>query len=349
MGQSLACKKCNNHFTLAPVDDLPASALAGGEEHRRGTVTSPPTPALPISTANHKETLEPTVTAGEPKAEPIQVTASLPSESLPVAPIPWNRYAVAALLLASLALGCAAVSWLQWLTIPLAGAGMLAAIICLVGTPIESPRDAVVLAIGGLVAAPTLFIALFWPALFGMDTRVSPESPPPPDPNRQTIQPRRDRVGNSAVITPEALDASTWADANRYDVDHGNVRLRIVEVTLRDVPAARRKDRRPERELVITVMMSHVGTKGPVTFRGWTESTPPLLRDPTGGALVFKGRAGEATSTGRPLVPFQPVRESLLFSAPEGTIDYLRLELPAAAFGGSGTVRFQVPGNMVAR
>lgn len=351
LGQSIACKKCKNHFTLAPADDVPAPRSGPNSAVMHATAARPQ-PAPPrAARTGPDDTLEHAVVATAPDLPPLEAAgnalpAIAPSPVAPPAPAtPWNLFAVATLLLSSLALVCATVSWLQWLTIPLAGAGLLSGVICVVGTPIESTRDAIVLGLGGVVTPPTLLIALFWPAVLGLDTRLAPERPPALDPNRQTIQPRRDRAGNTAILTPQALEANAWADAERFDVDHGNVRLRIVEVSRREAPKTKRKNRKPEQELVIVVMLSHVGTKGPVTFQGWRDAAAPRLRDAMDSAFEFKGRGADATGVGRSLVPFRPVRETLVFAAPPATTD-LRLELPASAIGGDGTVRFHLPATM---
>ena len=145
---------------------------------------------------------------------------------------------------------------------------------------------------------------------------------------------------------PQTLEAGQWAAADKYDVDHGNVRLNIAAVAIRDEPPGERKDKKREKELWITVKLSHVGVKDAVTFRGWQPPHAPLLTV-AGHAVAFKRRQGEGQTGNRNLVPFQPIQEVLVFEAPPATDDALRLELPAAAFGAAGVVRFELPRTML--
>lgn len=350
MGRSVACKKCGNNFTLAPSEDIPQpTAAAGGAAAAISAMKAPvaaPAPAhadpAQVDTAAHAVVV---TTPDTPRLQMPPAPTMMPAPT-PVAPamrrVPWNGFAVAAFFLGGVALGCASVSWLQWLTFPLAGAGILAGVICLLATPLETTRDALLLLVGGAVSIAVVLIALIWPSLFGMDPRLTRETPAAPDANRQLLQPRASTA--AASQKPQTLEANQWAAADKFDVDHGNVRLSIAAAAIRDEPPGDRKDKKREKELSITVKLSHVGVKDAVAFQGWQAAHAPRLTV-AGHAIAFKRREGQAGN--RNLVPFQPIQEVLVFEAPPATDDALRLELPAAAFGGTGVVRFELPRSMI--
>ena len=178
LGHSVACKKCKNHFTLAPEDGLSppeataraalqyiiaANPTAGSALPLRPPATSPTVrtiaPPLPearvpaqIDTAEH-------VVATTPETPRLHVVQ--PPQMAPQPAIPWNGYAVAALLLSCVAFSCATFRGLSWLAYPLAGAGLLAGVIGLVATPIETRRDAFALLLGGALSVAVLMWMLF--------------------------------------------------------------------------------------------------------------------------------------------------------------------------------------------
>jgi hypothetical protein len=353
MGHSITCKKCGNNYTLAPSEDIPQpSATKGGAAAAVGALRTPvamPAPAhadpAQVDTAAHAVVV---TTPDTPRLQMPPAPTMMPAPA-PLAPamrrVPWNGFAVAAFFLGGVALVSASVSWLQWLTFPLAGAGLLAGLICLLATPLETLRDVVLLLVGETVSIAVILIALVWPALFGMDPRLTRETPAAPDANRQLLQPHASTA--AASQKPQTLAANQWAAADKYDMDHGNVRLSIAAAVIRDEPpSSDRKDKRREKELSITVKLSHVGVKDAVAFHGWQTPHAPRLTV-AGHAVAFKRRHGEGQGGGRNLVPFQPIQEVLVFEAPPATEETLRLELPAAAFGGAGVVRFELPRSML--
>ena len=350
LGQSIACKKCKNNFTLAPDDYLPpvktgdsAVSTVGAAKATSPVATTEPPPST-------VETTEHSISATAPDTPRLQAPLRLAPVSAPPPPgqrVPWNPFGVAALLLGSVALLCASISWLQWATIPLAGAGLLSGVIALLATPIETQRDAIVLFLAGLLTLSVLAIALFWPAMLGLDNRLTRETQREPDPNRQMLQPRLDGRGVEPTAAARPLERNQWAQADQYDVEHGVVRLRILSATSHTVPVKQRKEGRPATELHVTVQVLHVGTKGAIAFSGWPTAEAPKLEDASGKSYSFQVRP-ENSAVARSLVPFQPVRDTLVFAAPPPVTDWVRLELPASAFGGLGEVRFQVPRTMIA-
>ncbi len=57
------------------------------------------------------------------------------------------------------------------------------------------------------------------------------------------------------------------------------------------------------------------------------------------------GQISSATS----IYPGKRLEDLLVFEPPIENLQFLRLELPAAAFGGTGTLRLQIPKTMIRR
>ena len=181
LGQSVQCKKCKNYFTLAPQDETPppeasaraamqylfaAKASQATRQAHEAVVAPTEKPAASAATgvnpaSPHAETAE-HVLVTVPETPSLRIAKQpLQSQPAPAARASWDPFALATLLLGGLALVCAAVNVLTWLTMPLAGAGILAGGVGFVAAPRPSTRDKLALMIG-----ETLSIAVFVYTLF---------------------------------------------------------------------------------------------------------------------------------------------------------------------------------------
>jgi hypothetical protein len=246
---------------------------------------------------------------------------------------------VAALFLGGVGLACASVSALQWFALLLPAAGLAVGVYRTLVQPPERLRDVIVLRAGTIISAGTVVCVLFWPNFLGMESLFAGRSVPEPERNRQVFQPRTDRAG--VEDTPQPVAARQWVDAERYEIDHGVVRLRVVRVIVKDLPPA--KGKKSQQTLLVTVDLAHVGTHTAVTLHGWTKNAMPQLTDAGGQAYMFQGATGEPAVRPISLRPLVPIRETLTFEAPPIIREPLRLELPAAAFGGEGAIRYEIP------
>jgi hypothetical protein len=389
LGRSISCKRCHNHFTLAPDDEaeLHQVAAPSSSELEINFQAMPPT-VTPSKRSGrgprHPENVSPsgeTVPQLKPLTTPaLPVLPALGDVAPPLGPssvgqperLGWHTIGVVSMFLGSLALGCASLEWLQWLTIPLSALGLIAGAFGLMVDYTEKTEEWTP-KVGAVVSGCVLLVALAWPAFFGLDPKLTSDLPPPVDPNRQVYLPRSAPAG-AARPAAQPVPEGHWVAAELYDVDHGVVRLRIVSAGVHDVPATR-KGRRGDKEYVVAVLLSHAGTKDAIPFSGWHSAAAtnvlapgapgaaghnnaannnagnqasssggaPRLFDASGKSLAFRPRLDAAVAPARSIVPFRPVQETLTFEAPAANSEYVRLELPASAFGASGVVRFQIP------
>jgi hypothetical protein len=362
LGQSVACKRCNNFFTLAPDDEAAlhhAKAASSSElEALRSDVAPPPPSTHRVSSLPPPEPALASSKDNSPLTETVPQHQPVTAAALPVlsepqrahvasAKLRWHTVGVSAMALGSVALVCAGVAWLQAFTIPLAALGLIAGAFGLIIDYVEKTEEWTP-KVGVAISGTVLLVSLAWPALLGLDAKVTSNLPPPVDPNRQVFQTRGDKISTTTRLAPQPITEDRWVEANLYDVDHGFVRVRVVGTAVQDVPANLRKERRRDKELVVTVMLSHVGTKDPIPLLGWrnpSAANTPRLSDASGKTLAFRPR-GDSPLVPRALLPFQPVQETLAFEVPAADSAHLRLELPATGFGGTGSVKFQIPKGM---
>ncbi|MBW3541673.1 MAG: hypothetical protein KY476_15500 [Planctomycetes bacterium] len=144
-----------------------------------------------------------------------------------------------------------------------------------------------------------------------------------------------------------------WADAGKA-VRQGDLSVQLESVTVGKVKFQEplREDGESDEDLLqVTVRLDNVGETRKIEYRSWA------------GRLDFFGRARVSDEFGNEYdresfgltasVPGQIIAESiypgrsvtdvLIFERPVEKARMLRLELPASAFGGTGTLRFKIP------
>jgi hypothetical protein len=140
----------------------------------------------------------------------------------------------------------------------------------------------------------------------------------------------------------------------------------------------------PTKNLAIQVLIENTSTTRKIDFLGWSGAMPNTLtlKELLGGVVANKSNvttlsapernaASLADNLGNPykrisldlgaqipgqismatsLYPGKRLDEDLLvFEPPIDKVQFLRLELPAAAFGDSGSLRLQIPKAMIRR
>jgi hypothetical protein len=270
--------------------------------------------------------------------------AEPPNSQAPAPPRPSQRLGLASFVLAGLALPTASLSWLALLAIPLAGLGAVLGVVGLVcackdqGRASLSALGLAACLLGLLVGARS--IRAWVPA--GKDAGKKE------DHEQRVVRLRG----------PEAASRSGWPNAMREAVQKDGVRVRVVRVSTQAVPIEDRAGRRhwAERGLMLHVRVSNMAPDRMVHFAGWglsgTEVEAITVVDDQGrpySARTFEpgwavlGRAGPVVLAGGKWVD-----DVLVFAPPSPDVAFLRLELPASAFGGTGWLRLEVPREMIA-
>jgi hypothetical protein len=149
---------------------------------------------------------------------------------------------------------------------------------------------------------------------------------------------------------PVMLEPSDWVDMDRYAIQQDDVRLRVVSVSVGPVPFKNRKAKR-EVALMISLRLYHVGSHRKIHYESWNQ--PSLsVRDDTGKSYPLRVFGPETEIEGQvrkaDMEAMGQVKDLLIFEAPRTTWRHLRLELPASAYGSSGTLRLEIPSELLA-
>jgi hypothetical protein len=188
----------------------------------------------------------------------------------------------------------------------------------------------------------------------------------------------RDPVKNAALVKKE----SSWADASAGPIQHGDVRVQLTSVAVRNV---RLKDVlgedsvSPTKNLTIGVLIQNTSPTRKIDFLGWSgvaatgltlaemlatgegskenrADTPPApaasLRDNFGKlykrvSLDFGAQIPGQIRTATPVDPGGSLEDLLVFEPLIDNVEFLQLELPAAAFGDTGVLRLQIPKELI--
>jgi hypothetical protein len=152
-----------------------------------------------------------------------------------------------------------------------------------------------------------------------------------------------------------SISKDEWADASSA-VQQGNVRVSIETVGVGKVQLSdlTRSTSSKDDLLQVTVRIENLDDGKKLTYRSWgTKSTEIISQDKAGveddlgnsyanvhfgfGTKVV-GQAGNAS-----IYPMKSVTDVLVFERPVAKAKSLKISLPAAAFGGTGMLRFRVP------
>ena len=158
----------------------------------------------------------------------------------------------------------------------------------------------------------------------------------------------------------QAAGADDWVDASANALKRGDVRLDVVSVQIGPVDLKQKSSTTasPERYLTIRLRASYEGIVSKQTpYEPWADlgdspsKNAPTLTDNQGRTYAQKifdaGRAVAGRNEVDALNPGHQVKEVLVYPVPAGDVEYLRLLLPASAFGQSGEFRFQIPRSMI--
>ncbi len=319
VGMSIPCPRCGCAFTVVPLENTTAEASL---------------PALPASAP----LVPPGAIPGPlPAARALaDLAASNTSAKRILSPL-----GVVSLCLASIALALLSVPALRPFTLVLGGLALAAGVLGL-ALGGDTHRGRVLFpAAGAVLAVPVLVVAGAWPNLLCPTPSAEYAAPPAV-------------TGPLAIplVGEGAQPASEWIDASTHSAQVGDLRVRILKVTLG--PAATANREMPpgaDEVLQISFRVYNAGTTRRLDYRGWGQPAAPaepavVLQDDRGKTYRLRScAAGEVRSVS--IAPLRPVDDVLAFDPPTTKVEYLRLELPASAVGESGSLRLHLPRSLL--
>jgi hypothetical protein len=269
--------------------------------------------------------------------------AELQNSQAPAPLKPSQRLGLASFVLGGLALPASSLSWLALLAMPLAGLGAVLGVVGLVRARKDQGRTS--LSALGLVAC------LLGLLLGGCSIRALV-------PTWKGAGKKEDKEQQVVRVRgPETAPRTDWPDAMHKAVQKGGVRIRVVRVSTQAVPIEDRAGGRrlAERGLMLYVRVSNMAPDRLVRFAGWglngTESEAITVVDDRGrpcSARTFEpGWAVLGRAPPTVLAAGKWVDDVLVFASPSPDVAFLRLSLPASAFGGTGQLRLEIPREMI--
>jgi hypothetical protein len=275
-----------------------------------------------------------------------------PQPTIERATRPWMEpIGVSALLLAGLGLVCALSYSLSFLVIWLSAVSLLLGLLSLVRLFASKPCRAVVPVAGAVAGGVVLLTAVLLPSMLG--------------PSYLAYRTRKMEDLTTIRAVPLAAASSSaptdpnWVDASRAALQQGRLRVQIVSVVagpeltnLRATKPVAKKKTALEEVLFIRLRIQRQVDMGADAVQETLadEKEQPKLTDNAGKEYRQRDvQEATAETKGRKAFPTALVDHVLVFEAPAGDVGYLRLELPAASWGGTGLFRFTIPSSMIRR
>ncbi len=175
------------------------------------------------------------------------------------------------------------------------------------------------------------------------------------DPNPETDPPVKEPVRQVADAKKSAaLPAiSRWLDASRKQgvlrFSDSMIKFHVVNVWLDSSDSG-------ARTVTVELTLTNGSSSESLDFRGWSLAEGAKMddavvladdKDNRLSASSAPGRSVRPGSASRRLKPKESVKDQLIFEAPTGEYEQLRLRLPYAAIGRTGYMGFEIPAVMI--
>jgi hypothetical protein len=153
-----------------------------------------------------------------------------------------------------------------------------------------------------------------------------------------------------------ATASSEWVDAKQCALKQGTLQVQVLSAAVRPPESTAAKNKAPKLALFIAFRSQQpeaaaaFATKQPSASSPRFDTAHPRLTDPRGNAYALQDvQEVAATKSERKsrLFPAALHEHRFVFEAPPPGLEYLHLEVPAAAWGGVGDFRFEIPGIMI--
>jgi len=267
------------------------------------------------------------------------------------------------------------VCWIPFLGIAVSGLGLFLGLGGLVLAIVRRGSGVGFSIAGSGLSALSLVICLVWTfalssAFKAVDTAVAKQNRTNQsavrDPDHEKAAPQNQGdVPQPAPDKPPPPPTKTepeWADATKGAVRLGDLQLQVTEVTIGQVPlkTITGNSRSKDNLLMVKLQLLNTNPTKKVEYHSWSgkdisfDRDYATLRDNFDNSYKrisfgIGSYAVGSVARSESIYPNTPVTDVLVFEMPLNTMEYLRLELPAKNFGGTGTLRLQIPKAMIQR
>jgi hypothetical protein len=161
---------------------------------------------------------------------------------------------------------------------------------------------------------------------------------------------------------PPTKSEPEWADATKGAVRQADLQVQVTQVTIGQVPlkTITGNSRSKDNLLMVKLELLNTNPTKKVEYHSWSgkdisfDRDFATLRDNFDNSYkrISFGLGSYplgAVERSESIYPNKSVTDVLVFELPLDTMEYLRLELPAKNFGGTGMLRLQIPKAMIQR
>jgi hypothetical protein len=339
LGASGRCPRCSSFFTVVPGNEdklagrqtQPAAAPARAKPAVDSTTTAPPPPSVAVLPARPPR----------PNADNITVPhdgGDATNDPEPLEKPAWiEPIGLVALLLGGAALWSTTALALLHYVVPLALTACLVGLVGLCRALIGNRYRSVFPLAGTLLGTAVSLAGLMFPELLGPLYQAGKAT--------ATVQPTAIRV--TPLGGSGGGEQADWVDASRVALQQGRLRLQVVSAAIGPLKKdSEKKDR--VHHLLVRVRSQRPKDKNDAS-EPWKERPQPLLSDNTGRIYSQHHDQVIVSDETRRVFPIEVVDQVFAFDIPPRNVDYLRLELSAAPWGGTGVFRFTIPSSMIQR
>jgi hypothetical protein len=264
-----------------------------------------------------------------------------------------NVLGVVALFLGAGGLVLASVPSVAFLTLPLAGLGLVLGLAGCLPALAFGKGNPLVPAAGSAANLLVVLLAVFWLGL--VSTLPFGRGAADPDADRIQAIP----LGHPTA-DPAGLEQSGWVDASRAAVQQNDVRIQLTAVSVAPVEMYKVQSKpkfSEQKYLLVRLRTFNVGAGRQLPYETWNAAgrgpQPLTLTDNLGKSYALKSADPDWKMTEQPhrdpVAPGRFTDELLVFEAPPADVEFLHLELPASACGGHDTYRLAIPRAMIKR
>ena len=325
------CPKCSNSFTLAPSEDQKEPELVAAPAGE------------PSSSDLERATSASAPAAAASMAAETDLLPSSPETSPTLTAVPEAICAALGLFLAGCSWAFAPFAATTFLALPFAGLALLISLVAMCMALFSGRKRLILPGVSCSLSALLLGMLFFAPAFFGPAFERSRLSAP------QATGIQAIPLNNAPILT----QVPEWTDASQYALQEKGVTVRVVSVHLGPAPGAETKPKAPQEKLlnirIRVTLREHTAGKDAKTF-DWSDDRRPQLTGAAGQSIKFREALAFAPIGAKrrsDLFPVHTTEEVFVFETPPPGWDALKLQVPAAALGGTGMFRFTIPAAMV--
>lgn len=259
------------------------------------------------------------------------------------------------------------VCWIPFLGIAISGLGLLLGLGGLVLAVVRRGSGVGFSIAGSGLSALSLFICLVWTAgLTSAFKAGRTNQNVVQDADRDKAAPQNQgeapQPGTVKAPPPPTKSESEWADARKGAIRQGDLQVQVAQVTIGKVALKTITGNSESKDDLLMVKLELLNTNRTkkVEYQSWSGRDISFDRDYATLKDNFDNSYNRisfglgsypvgAVERSESIYPNKSVTDVLVFEVPLDTIEYLRLELPAKNFGGTGMLRLQIPKAMIQR